>query len=296
MVKNLVNKRKILGTLNKNNTTDPLYDNFKVKFKKFDSADLITAFYALEHHMFDAFDTPESQNILEAIRRSTVDLDNDASVDEIADYIQNFDDDQIDGLVNNIKGIYHEIQFVYDENNDDNSIRAELFGETNHEGSDVILIDTETGEREYVQLKATFDVNYVREALEKNPDIRVISTEELAEKLEIESSGMSNDELNRKVEEAIENLDNREDLLDYIPAATIWSTTFAILPLVNKYIKKQITKKDCLQGIAKITGYKAVRVAALLILLSTPLTAIPTSTYLIAKYASMVVRTFQQKS
>jgi len=235
-------------------------------------------------------------SLLEAIRRSTVDLDNDSSIDEIADYIQKFDENQIDGLVNNIKGIYHEIQFVYDENNDDNLITAELFEETTHQGSDVILIDTETGEREYVQLKATADMNYVYEALEKNPDIRVISTEEMAENLEIESTGMSNEELTEKVEDAIENLDNRDDLLDHIPAATIWSTTFAILPLVNKYIKKQITKKVCIQSIAKITGYKAVRVIALLFLLSTPLTAIPTSTYLIAKYASIVVRTFQQKA
>lgn len=296
MVKNLVNKKKILGTLIKNNAMDPLYDNFKVKFKKFDSADLFTAFYALEHHMLDAFDTPESQNILEAIRRSTVDLNDDASIDEIADYIQKFDETQIDGLVNNIKGIYHEIQFVYDENNDGNSISAELFEETNHEGSDVILIDTETVEREYVQLKATDDVAYVQEALEKNPHIRVISTEELAQKLDIESSGMSNEELTKKVEDAIENLDNRKDLLDYIPEATFWSTTFAILPLVNKYIKKQITKRECIQGITKITGYKAIRVIALLFLLSNPLTGIPTSTYLIAKYSSMVVRTFQQEA
>lgn len=296
MVKNLVNKKKILNNLIKNSTVNPLYDSFKAKFKKFNSADLLTAFYALEHNMFDAFDTPESQNILEAIRRSTIDLDNDASIDEIADYIQKFDDNQIDGLVNNIKGIYHEIQFVYDENNDDNSINAELFEETNHQGSDVILINTETGEREYVQLKATDDMNYVYEALEKNPDIRVISTEEMAEKLEIESSGMSNEELANKVEETIENLDSRDDLLDHIPAATIWSTTFSILPLVNKYIKKEITKRECIQRIAKITGFKAVRVIALLLLLSIPLTAVPTSTYLIAKYASMVVRTFQQKA
>lgn len=64
---------------------------------------------------------------------------------------------------------------------------AEIFEETNPPDSDIILIDSETGEREYVQLKATEDATYVREAMEKNPHIRVISTEELTEKLGIES-------------------------------------------------------------------------------------------------------------
>lgn len=271
----------------------PFIKRLKQDYKRFNSADIITGVYALHHNMVDVFDTPESQLVLEAIRRSTVDLDDNASIHEIAKYIQKYDEEQLLGIINNIKGIYHEIRFVYEENNDYDEIMAEMFEDTNHPNSDVILINTETGQREYVQLKATDDVEYVKEAIDNNPDIRVISTEELAEKMGIDTSNMSNKELREEVEVVIEDLSDEKDLLDYIPAATFWSTTFAIFPIIQKYFKKEISKKECTASIAKITGYKAARVICLLVLLSFPITAIPTSTYLIMKYTTMIVKTFQ---
>lgn len=271
----------------------PFIKGLKQDYKRFNSADIITGVYALHHNMLDVFDTPESQLVLEAIRRSTVDLDDNASIHEIAKYIQKYDEEQLFGIINNIKGIYHEIRFVYEENNDYDEIMAEMFEDTNHPNSDVILINTETGQREYVQLKATDDVEYVKEAIDNNPDIRVISTEELAEKMGIDTSNMSNKELREEVEKVIEDLRDEKDLLDYIPVATFWSTAFAIFPVIQEYFKKQISKKECITKIAKITGYKATRVICLLLLLSFPITAIPTSTYLIMKYTTMIVKTFQ---
>lgn len=273
-----------------------IFKKFKRGFQTFDSADIITGIYALSNNMVDVFDTPESQLILDAIRRSTIDLEDDASVQEVANYIQSYDEEQILGIINNVKGIYHEMKYVYEENNDEDSIMAEMFEETNHPDSDVILIDSETGEREYVQLKATEDATYVKEAIEKNPHIRVISTEELAEKLGIESSGMSNEELNEEIENTIKELRDDKDLLDYVPKATFWAIAFTIFPIIQSYFKGKITKDQCIKQIAKITGYKTVRVIVLLTLMSFPISAVPTSIYLTMKYTTMVFRTFSNKN
>lgn len=69
--------------------------------------------------------------------------------------------------------------------------------------------------------------------------------------------------------------------------------TALIIPILKKYFKKEITKKECIMNIVKLTGAKAVRVAGLLALLSFSITAIPTSTYLIAKYSMMVAKTLK---
>lgn len=263
------------------------------EFKTFDSSDVIAVFYALIDRQFDVLDEPQAELVLEAIKRSTIDLDEDASVNEISNYIRQYDDQSITGVISNVKGIYHELWYAELENQDEDDIRAELFEATNHPGSDIILINEKTGEREYVQLKATDDAEYVRQALEKNPDIRVISTSELAEKLGIDSTGLSNEELIRQVEVTIEELRSTGNLMDYLPEGTFWATIFSIFPVVKRWVQKEIDIKTCAVQITKITGYKFIKVFVLLALLSGPVTAVPTSVYLIMKYCTMIVRTFK---
>lgn len=152
-----------------------------------------------------SFASREEELVIEAIRRSTNDL-KEASIPEIAEFIGAKNPAQADGFFNNVKGIYHELIFAEAENLDGDAVTAEVFLETNHPGADVMFISDGRIIQE-VQLKATYDPHYVREHLMKYPETEVLATEEVARKLSgVESSGFSNEELTKNIEDVREEL------------------------------------------------------------------------------------------
>ena len=269
----------------------------KKRRKSIGTLDMWTVLYALETGQTDCLDTPQSQLVLEAIRRSTNELDEKATVQEIADYVQRYNDEQMPGFVNNIKGIYHELAYANAENIDGDSVHAVLFEETNHPDSDVMLINEDTGHIEYVQLKATDSMQYVTEAMTKNPDIRMVTTQEMAEKLGIDSSEMSNAELKEQVDQTLSHLSDEDyqQIVHSLPLVSMWLSAVAIAPIVMQYLQKKISRQDALKKMGKITGKRVAKLLLYVILLSFPLTAIPTSIYLIAKYSVYILNTFRLK-
>ncbi len=149
--------------------------------------------------------------VLEALRRSNNDLTN-ATEEELAFYIQGMEPVQISGLSNNIKGICHELLYQNKENTDDDEYIVEIFGATNHAGSDIRIINTVTDEVKEVQLKATKYVSYIKEHNEKYENIEVFATEEVANSdTSITSTGFTNEELNEDVSNVIDGLDDYDD-------------------------------------------------------------------------------------
>lgn len=137
---------------------------------------------------------------LQALQRSTNEL-NDASPQQMADYLAGMDDAQLQGLANNVRGIYHELKYVDTFNSSHSTLSAEVFGATNHPGSDVEISDRDTGQVvSAIQLKATDSASYIRDHAERYPEITVLATEEVAEKMDdVESSGFTNAELKDSV-------------------------------------------------------------------------------------------------
>ena len=82
----------------------------------------------------------DDQMVIQAFRRYKNDF-SDASLEEIGAYLGGMHDNQIEGVVNNVKGILHEMEFVRMENEDGDSITAALYPETNHPGYDVVMFD-----------------------------------------------------------------------------------------------------------------------------------------------------------
>lgn len=170
----------------------------------------------------------QEQFVLEALRRSNGQLTN-ASDEELAIYIQAMDPAQLSGLTNNIKGIYHELIFQNEENNDGDQYVVEIFDATNHAGSDVRIIDILTGEVKEVQLKATKYISYIRQHNEKYENIAVFATEEVANvDSEITSTGFSNSELNGDVGRVFDGLDDFDD-----PGALASMSTAAMITLAR---------------------------------------------------------------
>jgi hypothetical protein len=143
----------------------------------------------LAARQFD-FTSEEEQLVIEALKRSKTSLAN-ATPEELGDYVREMNIDQLRGLANNVKGIYHELSYVSAENSDGDDISAELFPDTNHPGADVILSKGDQVLSE-VQLKATDHISLVEKHIDRYPDIPVAATSEVAEKMDnVQNSGFS---------------------------------------------------------------------------------------------------------
>lgn len=216
--------------------------------------------------------TEENQAILSALRRSAEDFKY-SSVEEIGGRLSNYNDVQMQGLVSNVKGIAHEMEFVKLENEDGDSIYASLYPDTSHPGYDVQLFDENTGEQWVVQLKASDDKSYVNQWIEQHPDGEILVTNELAEQMGIEGSGIENSEVTTQVEDFVDKLINHDDvetLSSYFPMLTLASVAIVIWELWKRYKTGLLTysRFKLLAGIA--AGKKTIKIGALVALLSIP--------------------------
>lgn len=154
-------------------------------------------------------DSMESQLALKAIRRVRNDW-NEIAEAEISSVLSQFDPEQIRGLANNAKGIYHEMLFVDNYNKVHDDTYAEMYEATNYPGSDVMIRSSDTNEvlAEY-QLKASSSDQIIKEHFEKYPDIDVLATEEIALKTSgVDSSGISNEEISNNMDDVIADVAN----------------------------------------------------------------------------------------
>lgn len=146
--------------------------------------------------------------VIEALRRSKNDLNN-ASYNELSEYVKELEPVQIKGLQNNIKGIYHELRFARDMNEDSDEYIVELFEATNHPGADIRIINTVTGDVKEVQLKATEYLSYIKKHNERYEDIEVFATTEVAAlDGSIESTNISIEDINSDTSGVIDALSN----------------------------------------------------------------------------------------
>ena len=153
----------------------------------------------------------DEELVLEALRRSKNSL-SDASDLELSNYVQSLSVEQIAGLKNNVKGIYHELAFQNRENLDGDEYIVELFENTNHAGADVRIINVETGDVAEVQLKATNYASYVKEHNEKYENIDVLTTSEVAaESTDWSSTGFSNADLTEDTTSTLNALNQGAD-------------------------------------------------------------------------------------
>lgn len=203
----------------------------------------------------------DDELVLQALRRAVPDTQT-MSLDDIQDYLQEFDEDQLVGLANNVKGILHEIQFVQIENEDGDEVSAALFTDTNHPDTDVILTNEETGETIAVQLKATNSESYVNDWIENHEDGEILVTEEIAEKMGLESTELFNEEVTADVSEFIAKmikLENNDSLWDYFPSLPAISIAIAGYYLFMEYKKGSISFATFKTKFIRLTGIKVAK-------------------------------------
>ncbi|RED48803.1 hypothetical protein [Seonamhaeicola aphaedonensis] len=228
--------------------------------KEFDNLLIVSTLAKIAYQNFDALSEEETY-ILQALKRANPELENQTT-EEISEHLQDLDETQLLGLSNNVKGILHEIQFVEMENNDGDSVTAAMFGDTNHQNTDILLTDNNTGEVTEIQLKATDNPSYVQDWIDNHPEGEILVTEELAEKMNLETSGISNEELTTDVHDFLDKLielDENDELWDYIPTLPAISIAVSSFYLFKLYRDNKISFNTLKIKFIKLTGMKVAK-------------------------------------
>lgn len=211
--------------------------------------------------------------VLAALRRSSAEWD--LSVADTAERLAAYDETQIGGLVNNVKGILHEMEFQRLENDDGDSVVAALFSDTNHRTVDVQLLDEKTGDSWEVQLKATDDMSAIGSWIDSNPDTEIVVTEELSERMGLPSSGLSNEDLTIRVEDFVDRVieiggDADDTLWNYFPPLVAASAGLIVFELWRRYRAGLISLEDFKALSFKTLGIKAAKYGAIFAALAVP--------------------------
>lgn len=183
--------------------------------------------------------------VMDAFRRSAKVL-SDASPEEIGEYIRQHESlEARQGMLNNVKGIYHEIAFAHKENNDGDHWMIELSTKTNEPGVDVWLINEITGEKTPFQLKATDNSASATAHYEAHPDIPIFGNEELASvRDDVISSGFSNSELTEQVTETTDKLAAEGSMSQVIEESMTAAATAAFITYtINLGVELKTGKK-----------------------------------------------------
>ena len=135
------------------------------------------------------------------------------------------DGEALQGAVNTAKGKYFEY-LVVDRLNQGQQVgplvlepgqQAVLADSMTQPGWDMRIVDERGDAVEYLQLKATDSVAYIRTALERYPDIQILATGEVADSGLVLDSGITDQELRAHVEVGVDAVDVSltENFLDH---------------------------------------------------------------------------------
>ena len=238
----------------------------------------------------------EEYAVLAALRRTTPDLSH-ASPEEIGDYLRTMNEDSIVGVVNNTKGVLHEMEFVALENEDGDTVYASLFADPHHADTDVQFTDSVTGSVWEAQLKTTSDPSYINEWLDQHPDGDIIVNSEMADKMGLANSGLSNQQLTLTTEDFLDKALAADDdsLWDYVPLLSVASISWIVWGLWQRYCQKLITLDQFKQLAARATGIKVAKISVLVLLLSIPVVNVITGAALVAHVITSLSQVVQSR-
>ena len=127
-----------------------------------------------------------------------------------------YNSEQLDGIISSWKGKYFEV-IVRDQLNAGEAVgeiilkdgQSAIIAESNTQpGWDLKIINNDGSTDELLQLKATESISYVKSAIEKYPDISVVTTNEIPSDFseKIFSSDISENEIEGMLKSPVENL------------------------------------------------------------------------------------------
>ena len=260
-------------------------NSFKYLRKNFDELAIAGLLGQLAIRASNRGFSDDELSVLAALRRANPQFEA-LSPDEIGTSLATMAEHQVAGLVSSVKGVLHEMEFVQIENSDGDSVTASVFGSASHPDYDILIFDGETDQWSQIQLKATDSTSYVQDWIDNHPDGEILITEEIAEKMDLPSSGSSNEELTVRCEDFLDKLLDIEDagtLSTSLAMLTPLSICIASWGLVKRRRTGQISGKVFRRYLALITGKKVLKLGSIMLLMSIPIINVVTAVVLLSK-------------
>lgn len=191
----------------------PAGEAFQCAFRRYLKANresLLDIAVAAASAQISLADAPEDLDplLLKAIH------DTNPSIDELT--LFGLTGQELQGAVNTAKGKYFEYLVVEKLNQGqqvgplllDPGQQAVLAESMTQPGWDMRIVDERGAVVEYLQLKATDSVSYIRSALERYPDIEILATDEVAGSGLVLDSDISDEDLRAHIELGVDAVDD----------------------------------------------------------------------------------------
>jgi len=205
-----------------------------------------------------SFDGPISEMWLDAWRMSfTNKLSPNASIEEIKDLAESYNSGQMPGVENLVQSKFYEILESTHENMDGDKWSAKLFEDPSHPATDVRFYNPVTKQTYEANYKLTDDVNYIENHLEKYPDKPVITSPEVAEKMNnplVSGGEYETNEVIKLSDEKFDALLNSEYdlyLQEGAAAAGVLILSVHLFPFFVAYSKGNIDKEQFISAVKK---------------------------------------------
>lgn len=210
-----------------------------------------------------------------------------SQTDNLRDIIEDADDTELAGLTSGIKGKLFEMRYV-DFLNDGHlpdGYEAVLAESATNPGWDIAILDNNGMVVNELQMKATDSVDYIKTALERYPDIDIVTTEEVYNSVvmhefadNVINSGISNEELTSVVTETLES-----DSVDMD-----WG--LPVIPML--LIGYSVYKKESLSSFEKGTEFGDRYIQSYISYIAGGAVAVITNTWWLGLIASMGTKVF----
>ena len=210
-----------------------------------------------------------------------------SQTDNLRDIIEDADDTELAGLISGIKGKLFEMRYV-DFLNDGHlpdGYEAVLAESATNPGWDIAILDNNGITVNELQMKATDSVDYIKTALERYPDIDIVTTEEVYNSVvmhefadNVINSGISNEELTSVVTETLES-----DSVDMD-----WG--LPVIPML--LIGYSVYKKESLSSFEKGTEFGDRYIQSYISYIAGGAVAVITNTWWLGLIASMGTKVF----
>ena len=210
-----------------------------------------------------------------------------SQTETLRDIIEDADNTELAGLTSGIKGKLFEMRYV-DFLNDGHlpdGYEAVLAESATNPGWDIAILDNNGIAVNELQMKATDSVDYIKTALERYPDIDIVTTEEVYNSVvmhefadSVINSGISNEELTSVVTEALES-----DSVDMD-----WG--LPVIPML--LIGYSVYKKESLSSFEKGTEFGDRYIQSYISYIAGGTVAVITNTWWLGLIASMGTKVF----
>lgn len=221
---------------------------------------------------YEKLEGPLGEKFIEAIRlRWSAQFSENTTIEEIAKRFNEYEPEQIDGVINTIKGKMFELMVEDIEQNDGDQWSAKLHTDESFPGSDIVLTNNETGESVEISLKAVSAENdeIIEKAILKYPDTPIMTTDEVAEMYQnnpkVFGSGISHKDLENITQENFQNLLNRVEPINehqVVFGGVTFSTLAILYPFVISFLKKQISEEQLKSVFKKVLGDSGLKLAS----------------------------------